>query len=167
MATFILCIFNFQGELNGSLNLARKLKATGNQVYYLGLADSRKSVQAHGFEFLTILEDWFPVNFFKQFNFSDTKKYDLILKRIFCIKSLKRFIYDLTQGKNQEIQRTFEEIDPDLILISTTEGAYATLIGMIANSCKIPSIFLTDMFSCLPPTQLIKKSRLWFFRSTK
>ncbi|WP_404791144.1 glycosyltransferase [Altericista sp. CCNU0014] len=152
MATLILCIFNFQGEFNGSLNLAKKLQASGNQVYYLGVADSRERVQAHGFEFLTILEEFFPNGFFKKLDFGKASGYSLFLKRVAFIKSLKKFISDLIEGKNQEIQKVFQEIHPDLLIVSTTEGAYATLIGIIANAYKIPSIFLTDMFSSLPPS---------------
>lgn len=152
MATLILCIFNFQGEFNGSLNLAKKLQASGNQVYYLGVADSRERVQAHGFEFLTILEEFFPNGFFKKLDFGKASGYRLFLKRVAFIKSLKKFISNLIEGKNQEIQRVFQEIHPDLLIVSTTEGAYATFIGIIANACKVPSIFLTDMFSSLPPS---------------
>jgi zeaxanthin glucosyltransferase len=39
-----------------------------------------------------------------------------------------------------------------LLIVSTTDGSYATFIGIIANACKVPSIFLTDMFSSLPPS---------------
>jgi zeaxanthin glucosyltransferase len=150
MATLVFCIFNFQGELNGSLNLAKKLKMLGHQVYYLGLADSREKVQSHGFEFLTILENWFPVGFLRQLDFNNVSKLSLLLKRITFIKTLKHFINSLIQGGNREIHLTFNEINPDLLILSTTEGAYATFLGMIAYECKIQSIYLTDMFPSLP-----------------
>jgi zeaxanthin glucosyltransferase len=149
MATLVFCIFNFQGELNGSLNLAKKLKTLGHQVHYLGLADSRKNVQSHGFEFLTILETWFPVGFFKQLDFNNVNKWNLI-SRVLFVRKIKKFIDSLIYGDNKEIHLIFKQIDPDLLILSTTEGAYATFLGLIAHECRLPSIYLTDMFPSLP-----------------
>jgi zeaxanthin glucosyltransferase len=152
MATLVFCIFNFQGELNGSLNLAKRLKRLGHRVYYLGLADTRENVESHGFEFLTILENWFPVGFFTELDFSknNQNKFNLLMKRMFFVRKLQRFINSLVCGGNKEIHSAIQQVNPDLLILSTTEGAYATFLGVIAYECKIKSIYLTDMFPSLP-----------------
>jgi zeaxanthin glucosyltransferase len=155
MATLVFCIFTFQGELNGSLHLAKQLQGMGHQIYYLGLADSREQVQSHEFEFITILENIFPLGFFKQLDSSQFNQMSLFLRRINFIKTINQLIHSLIQQENKEIHSVFKNINPDLLILSTTEGAYATFLGLIAHECQIKSIYLTDMFPSLPTHQSI------------
>ncbi|MBE8989534.1 hypothetical protein IQ275_20645, partial [Nostoc sp. LEGE 12450] len=72
MATIAFCIFNYQGELNSTLKLAKKLSLLGHEVLYLGLPDYEEKVCSYGFKFLPILERWFPKGFIQQLEINNS-----------------------------------------------------------------------------------------------
>ncbi|MEH2375583.1 nucleotide disphospho-sugar-binding domain-containing protein [Nostoc sp.] len=160
MATIAFCIFNYQGELNSTLKIAKTLKSLGHQVFYLGLPDSQEKVCSHGFTFMPILEKWFPKGFIKQLelNDSNSNRLKLLLKQLRYRKSLKSLIYSLIQGENREIHTLLKATNPDLLVISTYEELYSTFIGMIAYECQVMSIYFTDMFTSLPLENLLPKN---------
>lgn len=84
MATIAFCIFNYQGELNSTLKLAKKLSLLGHQVLYLGLSDYEEKVCSYGFKFLPILERWFPKGFIQQLeiNSSNSNKLQGLLNQL-------------------------------------------------------------------------------------
>ncbi|MCW5312689.1 UDP-glucuronosyltransferase-like glycosyl transferase [Nostoc sp. KVJ3] len=157
MATIAFCIFNYQGELNSTLKLAKTLRLLGHQVLYLGLPDYEEKVCSYGFTFLPILEKWFPRGFIKQLelNDSNSNRFQLFLKQLKYRKLLKSLINSLIKGDNREIHTLLKVANPDLLIISTYEELYSTFIGMIAYECQIMSIYFTDMFTSLPLPNLI------------
>lgn len=159
MATIAFCIFNYQGELNSTLKLAKTLSLLGHQVLYLGLADYEEKVCSYGFTFLPILEKWFPKGFIKQleFNDSNSNRLQLLLKQLRYRKLTKSLINELIKGENREIHTLLKSANPDLLIISTYEELYSTFIGMIAYECQVMSIYFTDMFTSLPLPDILKK----------
>lgn len=162
MATIAFCIFNYQGELNSTLKLAKTLNLLGHKVLYLGLPDSQEKVCKHGFTFLPILEKWFPKGFIKELelNNSNTNRLKLLLNQLKYKKHLKSLIYSLIKGENREIHTLLKEANPDLLVISTYEELYSTFIGMIAYECQVMSIYFTDMFTSLPLQNLLQKETI-------
>jgi zeaxanthin glucosyltransferase len=159
MATIAFCIFNYQGELNSTLKLAKKLKLLGHQIWYLGLPDSEDKVYINGFTFLPILKKWFPKGFAKEveFNSSDSNKIKLLFKQVKHQKSLDSLINSLVKGENREIHTTLKTINPDLLIISTDHEFYSTFLALIAYECKIKTIYLTGVFTSLPQQDFIPK----------
>ncbi|MEH2060562.1 MAG: nucleotide disphospho-sugar-binding domain-containing protein [Nostoc sp.] len=159
MATIAFCIFNYQGELNSTLKLAKTLRLLGHQVLYLGLPDYEEKVCSYGFTFMPILEKWFPKGFMKQLelNESNSNRLQLFLKQLRYRKGLKSLINSLIKGENREIHTLLKSANPDLLVISTYEELYSTFIGMIAYECQVMSIYFTDMFTSLPLPNLLQK----------
>lgn len=159
MATIAFCIFNYQGELNSTLKLAKALKLLGHQVLYLGLPDYEEEVCSYGFTFLPILEKWFPKGFIKhlELNNSNLNRLQLLLKQLKYKKFLKSLINSLIKGENREIHTLLKVTNPDLLVISTYEELYSTFIGMIAYECQVRSIYFTDMFTSLPLPNILQK----------
>ncbi|MHC5613439.1 MAG: nucleotide disphospho-sugar-binding domain-containing protein [Nostoc sp.] len=155
MATIVFCVSTLQGEFNGSLKLAKTLKSLGHKVLYLGLPDSEERVRQHRFSFVPILEKWFPNRFSKQqdhneLNFSGLR---LLRKRKEYRKLMKSLLNSLYEGENREIHNVLKETHPDLLLIGTAIPTNASVIALIAYECKILTIYLTDMFTELPPSK--------------
>ncbi len=153
MATIVFYISTLQGEFNGSLKLAKTLKSLDHKVFYLGYLDSEEKVRQHGFDFLPILEKWFPKGFFQQqdnnnLNFNGLR---LLLEQRKEMKLLKSLIDSLYKGENREIHNVLKETHPDLLLIGTATSNEASVITLIAYECKILTIYLTDILTELPP----------------
>ncbi|WP_392481067.1 glycosyltransferase [Nostoc sp. C110] len=165
MATIAFCIFNYQGELNSTLKLAKKLSLLGHQVLYLGLPDYEEKVCSYGFKFLPILERWFPKGFIQQIelNNSNSNKLQILINQLKYKKLLNSLINSLIKGENREIHTTLKIINPNLLVISTYEELYSTFIGMIAYECQFKSIYFTDMFTSLPFSNELEKDKITNF----
>ncbi|TBR56729.1 UDP-glucuronosyltransferase-like glycosyl transferase [Westiellopsis prolifica IICB1] len=161
MVKIVFCIWHLQGEFNGSLKLAKNLKSLGHQVCYLGIPDSENNSVIHGFTFIPILEKWFPKGFLRQIEINHIKftGIRLLIEQLKYLKYFKTFIHSFFKGENQEIYTILKEVNPDLLIISTCAPLYSSLLGLIAHQCKIPSIYLTDMFIFLPPPNTIKQEK--------
>jgi UDP:flavonoid glycosyltransferase YjiC (YdhE family) len=157
MATIAFCIFNYQGELNSTLKLAKKLSLLGHEVLYLGLPDYEEKVCSYGFKFLPILEKWFPKGFIQQLEINNSNKLQGLLNQLRYKKSLNSLINSLIKGENREIHTLLKTFNPKLLVISTYEELYSTFIGMIAYECQVKSIYFTDMFTSLPLSNLLEK----------
>jgi UDP:flavonoid glycosyltransferase YjiC (YdhE family) len=157
MVKIVFCIWHLQGEFNGSLKLAKSLKALGHHVCYLGIPDSENNSVQHGFKFIPILEKWFPKGFIRQVEINHLKfrGIRLLIEQLQYLKYFKNFIRSFIQGDNQEIYTILKETNADLLVISTCAPLYSTLMGLIAYKCEIPSVYLTDMFIFLPPPNTI------------
>lgn len=159
MAKIVFCIWRFQGEFYGTLKLAKTLKSLGHEVLYLGIPDSEENAQNHGFTFLPILERWLPKGFIRKVdnNYLKASGLKLILEQIKYIKYFKSMINSLLTGENREVHTLLKQTHPDLLLISTSSPLFSTLLALIAYKCQITSIYLTDMFTALPPPNSIAK----------
>jgi UDP:flavonoid glycosyltransferase YjiC (YdhE family) len=153
----IFCIWHLQGEFNGSLKLAKSLKSLGYDVCYLGIPDSEENSSQHGFKFIPILDKWFPKGFIRQVEIKHLKLRGirLLIDQFQYLKYFKTFIHSFIKGDHQEIYTILQETNADLLVISTCAPLYSTLMGLIAYKCKIPSVYLTDMFIFLPPPKTI------------
>jgi zeaxanthin glucosyltransferase len=158
MANIVFYISKYQSEFNATLKLAKKLQSIGHQVFYIGLSDYEEKVCRQGFSFLPILEKWFPKGFTKDVESTNltSSKLKLIVEQLKYLKTSKNLVHSLLKGKDTEIQTLLKAINPDLLLISTGEVFESILIGLIAYECKITSIYLTDMFTSLPPNLFLK-----------
>lgn len=162
MAIIGFYVSTLQNDFNSTLKLAKTLKFLGHKVFYLGLPDSEEKVSKYGFSFLPILEKWFPKGFFQQqdnnnLNFRGLK---LLLERRRYTKLSNSFIYSLYKGEDREIYNVLKETHPDLLLIGTSAPFEASLIAFMAYECQISTIYLTDMFTELPPSKyLIQQTR--------
>ncbi|MBC1236252.1 MULTISPECIES: glycosyltransferase [Nostoc] len=153
MAKIVFCIWRLQGEFYGTLKLAKTLKSFGHEVLYLGIPDSEENAQNHGFTFLPILERWFPKGFIRKVDDNHLKAsgLKLILEQIKYIKYFKSMIDSFLTGENREVHTLLKQTHPDLLLISTSSPLFSTLLALIAYESQITSIYLTDMFTALPP----------------
>ncbi|MEH2150100.1 nucleotide disphospho-sugar-binding domain-containing protein [Nostoc sp.] len=159
MANIVFYVSFLQNEFNSTLKLAKRLKSLGHKVFYLGMLDSEEKVIKYGFSFLPILEKWFPKGFYQQedynkLNFSGLR---LLLEYRKYTKIINSLIYSLYKGENREIHNVIKKTDTDLLLIGTSCSSEASLIAFIAYECQISTIYLTDMFTELPPPKNIIK----------
>ena len=60
MANIAVLVDVEQGHIFSTLSLARKLKARGHRVYYLGVADVEELIRKQGMEFRPFLQDLMP-----------------------------------------------------------------------------------------------------------
>ncbi|MEJ6480720.1 nucleotide disphospho-sugar-binding domain-containing protein [Nostoc punctiforme UO1] len=153
MANIVFYVSFLQNDFNSTIKLAKTLKSLGHKVFYLGMLDSEEKVFKYGFPFLPILEKWFPKGFYQQedynrLNFSGLR---LSLERRKYRKLRSSLIYSLYKGENREIHNAIKKADTDLLLIGTSCSSEASIIAFIAYECQIPTIYLTDMFTELPP----------------
>jgi zeaxanthin glucosyltransferase len=61
MANITILVDTEQGHIFSTLSLARKLKARGHGVYYLGVADVEEMIRKQGMEFRPVLQDLMPL----------------------------------------------------------------------------------------------------------
>jgi zeaxanthin glucosyltransferase len=172
MAKIVFCIWRLQGEFYGTLKLAKTLKSLGHEVLYLGIPDSEENAQTHGFSFLPILEKWFPKGFIRKVDNKHLKAsgLKLILEQIRYIKYFKSMINSFLTGENREVHTLLKQTRPDLLLISTSSPLFSTLLALIAYECQFTTIYLTDMFTALPPpnsTPQVKISPQYWIQQLK
>jgi UDP:flavonoid glycosyltransferase YjiC (YdhE family) len=63
MASIVLIMLPETGHLNASFKIAKRLKANGHRVYYAEPKYVERQVTAQGFEFVPLLEEFFPEDF--------------------------------------------------------------------------------------------------------
>lgn len=66
MGTIVFAPYPETGHLNPTFQIARKLKARGHRVCYLGVPDFEEPVLRQGFEFVPILAELFPKGFIER-----------------------------------------------------------------------------------------------------
>jgi len=116
MATIAFLIDIEQGHILSTFNLARKLKARGHEVYYLGVADVEEMIRKQGMEFRPILQDLMPLG-------SVAKRRAEYLKDQQHPEKMFFFIKPLLQGTM--LNSIIAEIKPDVIVIGSFFEAIA------------------------------------------
>ncbi|BGE84452.1 MULTISPECIES: nucleotide disphospho-sugar-binding domain-containing protein [Methylosinus] len=152
MANILFFIVHEVGSLNASFRLALDLKERGHGVAYAGVADSRASVEANGFEFICLFERFFPKGSIA--GLVEPERPWRLSARLARNAMFARFIDALVAGADAEVFEAFERAKPDLVLLSG--GRYAEWPALMVHSLGVPAAFLGSTLvprrgSGLPP----------------
>ena len=114
MASIAFLIDIEQGHIFSTMSLARKLKARGHRVYYLGLADMAEMIQQQGMEFRPFLEDVMPLG-------ATAKLREQYLKNEQLGRTFdrKHFFYFQPLLQGRMLNSIVEEIKPDVVLVTS------------------------------------------------
>lgn len=116
MARIAFLIDIEHGHILSTFSLARKLKARGHEVYYLGVADMEEMIRKQGMEFRPFLQDLMPLGSAAKLRAEYVKDPQHNEKALFYIKPL-------LQGRM--LDKIVEEIRPDVMLIASFFEAIA------------------------------------------
>jgi MGT family glycosyltransferase len=105
-----------QGHIFSTFSLARKLKARGHEVFYLGVADVEEMIRKQGMEFRPLLQDLMPLGATAKLRAEYLKDQQRHEKILFYIKPM-------LQGTM--LDSIVEEIRPDVIIIGSFFEALA------------------------------------------
>jgi len=140
MASIAFLIDIEQGHIFPTLSLARKLKARGHQVYYLGLVDMEEMIREQGMEFRPFRQDLMPrgsaAKLRAQFLKRNTLGRDVDGNQSFHLRPL-------LQGKMLDI---IQEIKPAVMLLIA--GFFEALV--IRYKYNLPVVFLNTMIRNQP-----------------
>lgn len=115
MATLAFIVDFEEGHLFPTFGLAKSLRERGHRVHYIGIVDVKESVNEHGFEFHTILENQYPLGFREKF-----KKAHL--------NSIHYSKVTFLECIENELPVLFERIQPQGVIMSTYLSLEALLI---------------------------------------
>lgn len=114
MANIAFLIDIEQGHIISTFSLARKLKARGHEVYYLGLADTEEMIRKQGMEFRPFLQDLMPLGSAAkvraQYLKDEQHTRDFNEKHLFYLRPL-------LQG--QMLDSIIQEIKPAVVLVTS------------------------------------------------
>lgn len=116
MARIAFLIDIEQGHIISTFSLARKLRARGHEVYYLGVADVEEMIRKQGMEFRPLLQDLVPLG-------SAAKMREDYLKDQQSNDKIFFYIKPLLQGTM--LDSVVAEIKPDVMLIGSFFEALA------------------------------------------
>lgn len=128
-----------QGHILSTFSLARKLKARGHEVFYLGVADVEEMICKQGMEFRPLLQDLVPLGSAAKMRADYLKDQQRNEKIFFYIKPL-------LQGTM--LDNIIAEIKPDLILIGSFFEAIA-----IRYKYNVPVVLLNPTLRKEPRTE--------------
>lgn len=124
-----------KSHLNGTLRLSESLRDRGHEVIFAGMADCGPIVEPHGYKFVPIFEDRFPLGFMQQWmrggivlkSWKDRLHFYLEERRKMITH--EGFVEYLSQGGFREFNQVIDEIGPDVILVSLGLHAYWALLA--------------------------------------
>ncbi|HEY0763686.1 MAG TPA: nucleotide disphospho-sugar-binding domain-containing protein [Pyrinomonadaceae bacterium] len=105
-----------QGHILSTFSLARKLKARGHEVFFLGVADVEEMIRKQGMEFRALLQDLMPVGSVAKLRAEYLKDQQSHEKIFFYIKPLL---------EGTMLDSTFQELRPDVVVIGSFFEAIA------------------------------------------
>jgi zeaxanthin glucosyltransferase len=139
MARIAFLIDIEQGHILSTFSLARKLKARGHEVYYLGIPDVEEMIRKQGMEFRPLLQDLVPRGSVAKMRADYLKDQQSHEKIFFYIKPL-------LQGTM--LDGVLGEIKPDVILIGSFFEAIA-----IRYKYHVPVVMLNSTIRKQPRTE--------------
>ena len=139
MARIAFLIDVEQGHIFSTFSLARKLKARGHEVYYLGVADVEAMIRKQGMEFRQLLQDLMPLGATAKLRAEYLKDQQRHEKVLFYIKPL-------LQGTM--LDSVLEEIKPDVVLIGSFFEAIA-----VRYKYNVPVVMLNPTIRKQPRTE--------------
>ena len=128
-----------QGHIISTFSLARKLKARGHEVFYLGVADVEEMIRKQGMKFRPVLQDLVPPGSAAKMRADYLKDQQRQEKIFFYIKPL-------LQGTM--LDSVVGEIKPDVILIASFFEALA-----IRYKYNMPVVMLNSTIRKQPRTE--------------
>jgi UDP:flavonoid glycosyltransferase YjiC (YdhE family) len=139
------------------LLLARNLRDKGHIISYLGIADCKPTIYANGFKFFSVYERWFPKGWFDNVFLKATSQDFNLESAKELANHFHNFINYLVAGGGGELEMTVREINPDIVLISTS-GVDSIIWALMFHKMKIKSIYsfsvLGGRVNCItPPVQ--------------
>ena len=177
MANIIFCTPPMTGPINSGLNVARELKARGHQVTYIGIADCESTLRANGFNFIAVYQQWFPKGWLTDYyrQFQEPGSYDFN-------RLLMAFLDHLLGGGDEELLTVFQNLNPDLVIISASEFD-SVFWGLLAQKLKLKCVYLFDVLGgiathSVPPVHTdmiadgsfrasVKISRVWLLHKIR
>jgi zeaxanthin glucosyltransferase len=148
MKTIVFCVHPLVGGINSSLKLAKNLKGKGWVIVYFGVSQCRKYIEPHGFDFVTVYDDFFSeeVYFYDKSNIWPLSFFVWLKNARLFWRNYKNFIKSMISGEDREIINLFEKYSPDLVLILTTE--YDSIIwAILANKLGFKCAYLSSILS--------------------
>lgn len=127
------------GHVFCTFSLARKLKARGHEVYYLGVADMEEMVRKQRMEFRPFLQDLMPLGSTAKLRAEYVKDQQRNENALFYVKPLL---------DGRMLDGIFEEIRPDVVLIASFFEAIA-----IRYKYNVPVVMLNSAIRRLPRTE--------------
>ncbi|RMH62991.1 MAG: hypothetical protein D6677_08525 [Calditrichaeota bacterium] len=138
MATIVFIMYPEEGHLFTSFGLAKKLKSRQHRVIYLGIPDSKESVCSQGFEFIPVLQAFFPQSRANKKTYQPriTGITDIIRtlkKQGDRLKNLYAYLF------SKEIDRLLGSIEIDLLIVDSA----LPFMALVGYRNGIPSILLS------------------------
>ena len=139
MARIAFLVDTEPGHILSTFNLARKLKARGHEVYYLGVADMEEMIRKQGMEFRPFLQDLMPLGSAAKLRAEYVKDPQRNEKALFYVKPL-------LQGRM--LDGIVEEIRPDVVLIASFFEAIA-----VRYKYNVPVVMFNTAIRKYPRTE--------------
>ena len=136
MANIAFLIDIEQGHIFSTLSLARKLKAQGHRVYYLGLADMEEMILKQGMEFRPFLQDLMPRG-----STAKLRAQYLENEQLGRTYDKRHFFYLERLLHGQMLDSIVQEISPAVILVT---GRFFEAIA-IRYKYNVPVVLLNPM----------------------
>ena len=119
MATIAICVWPLPSSLLNAVSLAKRLRRRGHRVCLISSPDGESYARAEDIEFVTVLADVLPAGSLVERPGPSRRSRDIALLRE--IRRITRhtgaIIDDLLASEPNEIERAFEQVDPDLVLL--------------------------------------------------
>jgi len=133
-----------------SFGFTKKLQSRGHRVIYLGIPDFEGIVRSQGFEFISFLEEIFPLGTFRPQSPMEKPQKAGILKTLKAeqrrLKAYREYLF------SEQVSDYLESLHPDLVIIDS----YMAILALIAYRYHLPTILISvtlpqTRFSDYPP----------------